>query len=179
MVSNEKVKEYFCEYLIYEPFTIQTAHATTRHDYTIDIPCLKTFKAPHERLKFHVFDFSENYDGLIGVNLMRQLGAVIDVPNGVLKTKFGEIKIYWENSTVNLGPRERKIVKIPVTKNCSNILINHQKLAPGVEMPSLITSAKDFYAIAEIANFNNHSIKVGIENPITAEIYETENNTKN
>ncbi|KAK9736705.1 hypothetical protein QE152_g11352 [Popillia japonica] len=110
---------------------------------------------------------------------MRQLGAVIDVPNGVLKTKFGEIKIYWENSTVNLGPRERKIVKIPVTKNCSNTLINHQRLAPVVEIPSLITSAKDFYAIAEIANFNNHSIKVEIENPITAEIYETENNTKN
>ncbi|KAK9687941.1 hypothetical protein QE152_g35901 [Popillia japonica] len=55
MVSNEKVKEYFCEYLIYEPFTIQTAHATTRHDYTIDIHCLKTFKAPHESFMYLTF----------------------------------------------------------------------------------------------------------------------------
>ncbi|KRT79042.1 hypothetical protein AMK59_7247, partial [Oryctes borbonicus] len=128
--STEKVKEYFYDYVLHEPFTIQTAHATTEHDYVINIPCLKTFKAPNEILKFHVFDFSENYDGLIGVNLMKQLGAVIDVPNGIMRTKFGEIKIHWENSKIKIGPRERKIVRIPVTKNYANIIINHQVIAP-------------------------------------------------
>lgn len=46
MISNKKVDEYFIDYTQFETFTIQTPHAVSEHEYTIQIPCLKTFKAP-------------------------------------------------------------------------------------------------------------------------------------
>ncbi|KAK9680939.1 Integrase zinc binding domain [Popillia japonica] len=183
MISTQKLNEYFTDYVSYEPFTIQTAHATTKHDFVINIPSLKTFNAVGQTLKFHVFDFSQKYDGLIGVNLMKQLGAVIDVPGEVLKTKFGNIKIFWENSKLILGPRERKIVKIPITKNFTNVLINHQQVAPGVEIPYSLTQAQDFHAITEAINFNNYPVELDNQKPIQVEPYQSisqpkSNNTK-
>ena len=71
----------FSDYVIKELFSVQTAHATTYHDSVIKIPSLATFNAYGQTHKFHVFDFSEKYDGLIGLKLLEQLEAIIDIKN--------------------------------------------------------------------------------------------------
>lgn len=50
-----------------EPFTVKTAHATTRHEHVAILPLPNLFNTDIHH-KFLLFDFDPKYKGLIGMD---------------------------------------------------------------------------------------------------------------
>ncbi|KAK9729881.1 hypothetical protein QE152_g15662 [Popillia japonica] len=149
-ISTKIAESEFPEYILYSPFTVTTMHGTTQHNYILEIPSLATFNAYGQTHKFNIVDFSRKYDGILGLKLLEQMGAVIDFKQKVLRTKFTEIPLHLEDPTIHIGPRERKIVRLPVDRNLQEVLITHQEIAPGVEIPENITISEDYHVITEL-----------------------------
>ncbi|KAK9680060.1 hypothetical protein QE152_g39446 [Popillia japonica] len=205
-ISTKIAESEFPEYILYSPFTVTTMHGTTQHNYILEIPSLATFNAYGQTHKFNIVDFSRKYDGILGLKLLEQMGAVIDFKQKVLRTKFTEIPLHLEDPTIHIGPRERKIVRLPVDRNLQEVLITHtihigprerkivrlpvdrnlqevlithQEIAPGVEIPENITISEDYHVITEMINFNEYPIQVNMEKPISTILYHsTEEETK-
>lgn len=171
-ISTEIAEREFPEFIEYSPFTVSTAHGKTYHNFIIQIPSLQTFQAPNQIHKFNIFDFSKNYDGIIGLKLLQQLNAIIDIKNKVLRTDYTTIPIYFEDCTYTIGPRERKIIKVPVRDNLANIVINHQVIQRNVEIPETLTRSEDYHAITECVNFNDYPVQITLEKPLTTEVLE-------
>ncbi|KAK9731623.1 hypothetical protein QE152_g13513 [Popillia japonica] len=129
-ISTELAQNHFPEYIYYSPFSVTTMH---------------------EVHKFNIMDFSKKYDGILGMKIMEEMEAVIDFSRKILKTKFTEIPLHFDDPSIKVGPRERRIVKIPVDRNLQEVYIAHQELAPGVEIPENLTTTQDYEAITEVA----------------------------
>ncbi|KAK9687417.1 hypothetical protein QE152_g36288 [Popillia japonica] len=97
--------------------------------------------------------------------------AVIDFNNKILKTKFTEIPLHFDDPSIKLGPRKRGIVKLPVDRNLQEVYIAHQAIAPGVEIPENLTTTQDYEAITDVANFNNYPVELSVQSPIKTEPY--------
>lgn len=104
------------QYIQPEPFVIQTAHSSTERKGTAIIPVPPTFRSPSYH-QVYKFDFSPKYDGLIGIDLLRCLGATIDTENEVIKTKNAIIPIQYMNEEktpifhINVAPRTEQVIK--------------------------------------------------------------------
>ncbi|XP_049877882.1 uncharacterized protein LOC126375082 [Pectinophora gossypiella] len=123
-ISPRKVDEFFANYKFFEPFEVVSTHARSRHDEVIVIPLLKTFKSMLQH-KFYVYDVDNRYDGLIGSDLLKQLGATIDMQNQVLRTKNVEIPIIYNPPyEVQLQPRTETRVTIPADLKDGEAIIN-------------------------------------------------------
>ncbi|XP_049879100.1 uncharacterized protein LOC126375998 [Pectinophora gossypiella] len=123
-ISPRKVDEFFANYKLFEPFEVVSTHARSRHDEVIVIPLLKTFKSTLQH-KFYVYDVDNRYDGLIGSDLLKQLGATIDMQNQVLRTKNVEIPIIYNPPyEVQLQPRTETRVTIPADLKDGEAIIN-------------------------------------------------------
>ncbi|KAK9692442.1 hypothetical protein QE152_g35168 [Popillia japonica] len=106
----------------------------------------------------------KKYDGILGLKIM-QMQAVIHF-NKILKSKLTEIPLRFDDPSIKLGPRERRIVKLPVDRNLQEVCIAHQAIAPGVEIPENLTTTQDYEAITEVANFNNYPVELRVESLI-------------
>ncbi|KAK9753553.1 hypothetical protein QE152_g1902 [Popillia japonica] len=105
-VSTELGQNHFPEYIRYSPFSVTTMHATTYHDYILEIPSLYTFNAYGQIHTFNIMNFSKKYDGILGLKIMKQMEAVIDFNNKILKTKFTEIPLHFDDPSIKLGPEK-------------------------------------------------------------------------
>ncbi|KAK9704377.1 hypothetical protein QE152_g28344 [Popillia japonica] len=92
-------------------------------------------------------------------------------PPSILKTKFTEIPLHFDDPSTKLGSRERRIVKLPVDRNLQEVYIAHQAIAPGVEIPENLTTTQDYEAITEVANCNNYPVELRVQLPIKIEPY--------
>ncbi|KAK9704206.1 hypothetical protein QE152_g28431 [Popillia japonica] len=163
--------------LKYHPFTPlmpmdKLMHGTTYHDYILEIPSLYTFNAYGQIDKFNIMNISKKYDGILGFKIMEQMEAVIDFNNKILKTKFTEIPLHFND---------------PMDRNLQEVYIAHQAIAPGVEIPENLTTTQDYEAgveipenltttqdyeaITEVANFNNYPDELRVQSPIKTEPY--------
>lgn len=154
-------------------------HKTTHHYYILEIPSLHTFQAPDQYHKFNIVDFSEKYQGIVGTKLLKQMEAIINLRDGFLETSFTKIPLHFDNPRIILEPRQRKIIKLPVDRNFQEIYINHQEIAPGVEIPENITIAKDYQAITEVTNFNDYPMEIAFDKPINTTVYEEISDERN
>lgn len=93
-ISPRLAYQYFGEYVTKEQFQVSSTHATTRHDEVIKIPLLPTFVS-NDWHKFYLFEVNPLYDGLIGNDLLQQLGAKIDLQQHLLKTNTTCIPIQY------------------------------------------------------------------------------------
>ncbi|KAK9701820.1 hypothetical protein QE152_g30321 [Popillia japonica] len=109
-------------------------------------------------------NFSKKYDGILGLKIMKQMEAI-------LKTKFTEIPLHFDDPSIKLGPRERRIVKLPADRNLQEVYIAHQAIAPGVEIPENLTTTQHYKAITEVANLNNYPVELRVQSPIKTEPY--------
>ena len=74
---------------------MQTAHATSFHNEVAVLPIFPTFDTPGIH-KFYLFNFSDKFDGLIGLDLIKQLNANLDFNSDTLKVLNTKIPIRHE-----------------------------------------------------------------------------------
>lgn len=147
----------------------------------ITIPVFKIFNVK-ETHKFYLFKFSQKYDGLIGIDLLKQLNANINVTTRQLTTPNATISIIFEpeenikksnnipiHHTIIIPPRVEQIIKIPVKQQNGIGILNYTKFVNGVEMPKALVKVIDNFALTTITNINENPVKLEISKPFDIE----------
>lgn len=165
-IRPEKAREYFPSQIVYEPFEVVSTHATSKHSEVIQIPLPPTFGSPQMH-KFYLFNVDSRYDGLIGIDLLTQINAVVDLKHRVLKTDNVTIPIIqnFENYSIDIPARSEIRVKIPTDLHTGEGILNYTELGNGVRMPSALVSCVNGYATTIIQNTLEEDMELQIKSP--------------
>lgn len=166
---------YFNDFVQKEPFHVVSTHATSSHDEVIEIPLLPTFVS-NDWHKFYVYDVDPRYDGLIGNDLLQQLGAIIDLKAKVLKTNSTCIPIINNNLNymIDIPARTEKRVKLPIDQYSGEAILDFRKFANGLRMPSALINCINGYATTVIQNTLDQPKKLTIKKPFTVTRFESD-----
>jgi hypothetical protein len=144
---------------------------------------LKTFKAPGKHI-FHIFNFCNNYDGLIGLDLLEKLKAEIDIDKKMLNTTYGQIKIYIDElnkpkqNLIRLKPSEQRVVQIPVNTTANKVILNHQNIYENEEISTALVKVKINKTSTIFSSLNDHGVAFQLNEPGSIIKYEDYDNNE-
>lgn len=165
-------EKYFANKIYNEKFTISTAFKEHHLNSCADIPFFAEFNENSD-IKFYLFKFHEYFDGLIGFDIIANLGMQVDFKNSIIFTANAEIPIKYRETPklqdycYNLKANSITQIKIPVKISNGEILIQSQEFY-GCNVPEIITLAENNFAIIEITNPTDHDITIRIHEPVDA-----------
>lgn len=172
----------FQNFIKNELFQVKTAHAASYHNETIEIPLFPLFQTDLIH-KFYLFDFSKKFDGLIGLDLLTQLNAQIDLNSFQLITPNTTIPICYTNKIshhdivknkfkepyqILVPPRTQLITKIPVNTNQGIGVLNYIDFHK-VEMPEALVNIENNFAITTLTNSSENPVKITLLEPLNIE----------
>lgn len=175
--------KFYQPFIFKEDFQIQTAHNISYHDEVMIIPIFEIFKVP-ENHKFYLFKFSGKYDGLVGIDFLKQIKANVNIDSKIITTPRVTIPIIYETEeytklkqtlkinklTLIIPPRSEKVVKLPVKYSKGVGLLNYIKYGNKVESPQAIVNIENHFAITTIINSNTNPAKIEINEPFDVEL---------
>lgn len=181
LINPKIVKRYFKQHIQEDLFQIQSAHGITQHRYCANIPISPIFKHRINH-KHYIFDFNPKYDGLIGIDLLRELNATLDFSKCQLKTPKATIPIYFElnkegvkeNFSIIISPRSEQVVQIPVDKPVSEGILDYIKFKKGCEMPAALVKVQNQTATTTIINSTENPVEITLNKPWRIEEYNPE-----
>lgn len=143
-----------------KPFSVKSINKVISNDVNIEYPILKEFGV-NCPFRFHVIDWHNRYDALIGSDDFRKLGAKIDYQTEILELDNKKIPFHLEFNTLEITPFKQKSnskLFIPVN------IVEGTVLLPELHFndyttPEIITKARDGICIVPInkeieVNFN-------------------------
>lgn len=113
-INPIKAKKYFNSYIRNDPYEIRTAHGRSQEKYSITIPAFPMFKSK-EKLKFHLFDFHDYFDCLIGVDTLQKLKLCVNLNESILSNNLVKIKLDMKNT-------EQEVYKIEIHPECEQVI---------------------------------------------------------
>lgn len=135
---------------------MQTAHAVSFHNETATLPIFPCFntKGTH---KFYLFNFSDKFDGLIGLDLLTQLNANLNFGSYILKSQYTKIPIYFGelpnqrspkiNANINycyvIPPRTIQPIKVPVNVKEGYGILSYQQSGK-IEIPESLIKTENY-----------------------------------
>lgn len=169
-INNDKVNQFYFNFKQFEPFNVISTHATSCHDEVINIPLMPSFKADLFH-KFYVYDVDKRHDGLIGLDLLTELEAVVNLKDKLLTTKNTIIPITYNPNLdykVIIAPRSEQRVKLPTDLFNGDAILEYKEFTEGLRMPTALVNCINGYATTIIQNtldtemtiFINDSFKV-------------------
>lgn len=161
-ISPNKANEFFQPFKYSVPFEVISTHGRSYHDEAIHIPLLETFRCKDAHT-FYIYEVDRDYDGLIGSDLLSQLGANIDMKNQVLRTRDTEIPfVYNPQINIRLEPRSETRLTLPTDIHDGTGIIEYQEFKPGVRMPCALVHCVNGQAYTVVQNT--------LETPVTLKI---------
>lgn len=156
---------YYRNYIQNEEFSIRIAHNTTVHNEVVNIPIFNIFQVS-EHHKFYLFKFGKRCDGLIGIDLLKQLKTSINLDRNLLITPRVTIPINYEPQEltalkaklktdpyiISVPPRTEKIVKIPVEIKEGIGILDYVQFANQIESPRAMVNIKDYFITTTVVN---------------------------
>ncbi|WP_253302428.1 reverse transcriptase domain-containing protein [Wolbachia endosymbiont of Psylliodes chrysocephala] len=173
---------FYKNYIFNEDFNIQTAHSISFHNEVIEIPVFKIFNV-NAKHKFYLFDFSKKYDGLIGIDLLKQLNASVNLHQKLIITPTVQIPIIYEsedltnfknklkleNYKIVVPERTTKIVKLPVNIKSGIGCMNYIKFDNQLESPQSLVNIEDYFIITSVTNSSTEPKIITISRPFDIE----------
>lgn len=181
-------------------FEITTSHGTTKHNSVADLPIQNLFNEQGVHTCY-LFNFHDEYVGLIGSDLLSNLPASINYKWMHIQTENTTVPFYYNPSqikqeiqkrnecnfsklkptqnllkSINIPPRTELFVTLPAVGN------NGSKLAPklnfnqNVIMPSAIVKLHNNWFKTSLINTSNEIQNINIYNPLFLDEYETDTN---
>lgn len=155
------------------------------HSEVVEIPIFSLFKISGNH-KFYIFDFSPRFDGLLGIDFLKQTGASVNLNNCMLETPEVVIPLLFDNQPNNsincntfeivISPRTCQKVKLPVKQQQGLGILNYINFGKA-EMPEALVEVNNFHALTTILNPSENPIKINIFEPLNIEkVNETEIN---
>lgn len=164
--------------LDYDPFEVSNIHGTSRSNYSIKVPCFKEFKNEDDT-KFFIYKFHDYFDGLIGLDLLTQWEATIDLKNNILTTQTTTNPIRMYNSrNVNLyeemiPARSSKLIRLPINALDGDVIVSEQ-LTCNCIISECVTNSKNNRGIVEVTNPTDNDVIFSLDRPAVAELFNTE-----
>lgn len=164
--------ENFKQLIQYEPFIVSSVFQNYSQKYSVTIPSFKEFNT-NVPLKFYLFKFHKTFDGLIGMDNIKLLHALIDFlhcPSRLI-TPYSVLPLYsYETDKAHfyhlqLEPHTVNKVKLPVTQKNGTIMIPNQSLQ-GAALRYTLSTADNNLAWAEIINDTDNIIQVTLTEPV-------------
>lgn len=148
-------KKYFQNFLFNKPFSVKSLNQVVTSDENISYPILKEFGV-NSNINFHVLDWHEYFDALLGSEDLRKLGAKINYNDQTLQ--FGSIKIpfFIELNPKNFQPLKqnfRNYLNIPVNIDDGPVIIP-EMYVNNVYIPESIANSKNGFCIIPFDNEN-------------------------
>ncbi|XP_026741885.1 uncharacterized protein LOC113503939 [Trichoplusia ni] len=173
-ISPAKADKYFANCTYYEPFEVHSTHASSRHDEVMIIPLFPIFNSEQTH-KFYKYDVDGKCDGLIGSDLLKKLGSMIDMENNILYTKNTQIPMIYNVPTeLIIPPRCEQRVRVPTNLNNGDAILNYVSFCNGVRMPSALVNCIDGIATTVIQNTLDKEVSIVITKPFKVTKYNSE-----
>lgn len=77
-VKKTIAEAYFCESLKHTPFEVTTRHGTTKEKYSTRVGITELTGIKGKTAEFYLFDFHDHFDLLLGLDLIKELGVIIN-----------------------------------------------------------------------------------------------------
>lgn len=144
------------------------------------IPIFPTFKIKDAH-KFYLFDFSPNFDGLLGFDFLKHINASINFKEFVLQTPNVILPLYnasdapknqgksFKPYEITIPPRTSQKVKIPVNEPSGIGILNYTNFGKA-EMPECLVDIIDFNALTIITNTSENPVKITFTDPFSIEL---------
>lgn len=174
-ISPDKANQFFAPYIYYEPFEVISTHASSTHDKALQIPLLPTFKSADYH-KFYIYNVDSRYDGLIGNDLLKQLDAIIDLKENMLRTKTTSIPIVhnYQKHVITLAPRTEQRIELPTDQYSGEAILEYKQFCDGVRMPSAIVNCIKGFATTVIQNSRDEEMILTITRPFSVTSFKRE-----
>lgn len=173
-LSPEAVEKYFPEYpLNFDPFEITNIHATSRNSITL--PSFAEFNDANS-IKLFVYRFHDYFDGLIGLDLLNNWEARIDLKENMLVTRSAINPIVMYNScNVNLyediiPAGSTKFIRIPIDVPEGDVFIREQILCNCI-IHECLTTVSNNRGYLEVENLTQNDVIISLDRPAHAELY--------
>lgn len=149
-------EHFFPDHFQPEPFTVRTAHGSSRGDFTTMVPCGELFKTRNLKIKFNVFQFHSKFDMLLGLDALKKIKASINLERNTLETPNVEIPLsYLGTDSADLNLIDARMVQ-SIKLRVSNIE-NGEAIFPylkigNVEIPESLIKIKNFETYVRVLN---------------------------
>lgn len=161
-----------------EPMTI----STVLHKYdltdTVTLPMFKEIGQPGV-FTFLVFKFHGYFDGLLGLDYLKKIGAKVDLKQN--KLIAGNISIPLQmkpnlsSDVYKIPPNSKQIVKLPVDKEEGDIFLGTVSLDNGLYISPGLYYANAWFSVLEIINPTDEEQTIFLEQPIKTDLYNSVN----
>ncbi|XP_041451922.1 uncharacterized protein LOC121405328 isoform X2 [Drosophila obscura] len=121
-------------------------------------------------MRLLLFKFHQFFDGLVGIDILQQIGSVIDVDKRQLRTATTETQI-WQTQcratevyTIEAGTK--RVIQVPVQLQDGEFLINKTKIKPNMEISEGLYKATAGQSLVEITNYSEEDQELFLEEPL-------------
>lgn len=150
-------------------------------DREVTLPKFREFRQPG-KIRFLIFRFHGYFDGLLGLDILTQLGAKVDLANQTLITKNAIIPLQFKPNFMSkkykIPPNSKFIVELPVDVQFGDVYIKKTEINPNINISEGLYHVRDWYSLIEVTNSSNIEQDLFIEQPIKAESFSPENFTE-
>lgn len=168
---SSKIYEQFQQFKINKTIKVKTATGTTIIDRVIRKKLPGIFQSENLQT-WYTLDFDPNYDGLIGMDLLRSIGATIDVPKRKLITNNTTIDLEVSNPyRTSIPPGESKVVRIPVSTEEGTAVLQGQEVAEEVYFQSALITCHKNEAYTVVSNQSNSPKVIDFKTPLQTRVY--------
>lgn len=141
-------------------------------DKQIRLNGLKEFNTK-KVLFFTLFKFNNYFDGLIGTDIMKELGIKIDFQKSCLEIQNVRINLNYKRKLISKTytiPGNCKVIsRVPVSIKSGSIHIKPIQIKNGLIIPEGIYKSENWYSLVEVKNTSDSSLSFVIEQPIEAQ----------
>ena len=165
---NNKLYNKLKKYAIKLPFKIKTAHGITTHDDAVYCKIPKIFNCEIKHV-FHKFEFSKDYDGLIGIDLLEKLEAVLDLHNRKLITKYGQVPIVYNSKKITFEPLAKQKFTIDCEHENGYVYVPAFQPGKGLMVEESVVPVKDNKATICVVNYMDTKRTINFCDTLTTE----------
>lgn len=168
MLSPNIVEKYFPENIYNDPTLIITAIGKKQTEHKAKIPAFKEFNS-NINLNFIVFKFHNHFDGLLGLNELRNLKFTVDLVKNELKNENTKIPILYkinrEHYTISVDAYEIVAMQVPVDHSNGEVIVPEMKYGE-LDFRETLTLSCNGLAKTEIVNNTDKRITITLTEPI-------------
>lgn len=134
-----------------KPIILNTINSKTITTTKITIPLFKEFNVPGKSVEMLECDLCSDFDGIVGCNILRPLGATIDFNNNVLLTSTARLPLVFDDCNSDVEGVDFSSCDIDVNFHkpelnvlTERLLLDHLNKE---EISELLKIVKDFYSV--------------------------------
>lgn len=176
MIRPDIIEKYFPSCIYQQETKLKNFIGEQKTQYKAKIPAFPEFNT-NKLIDVVLFNFHDYFDGLIGLETIKNLKLNIDFSNDTISNENSSIPIKMKTNTpslktIRINPKEIIKTQIPIDSSSSEVYITETEFN-NLMIPPTITKIEEGYALVEIHNYTNNPITHHFTRPLQAKPLET------